>query len=185
MRVNVTPQVTGVPTFPLGILSHYAGSALPLTIVGIPYDMGDGIVAAVKAVVTNADGAEFTADCIRAKTGEWCTSFAATCFPSYGRVESGFKIAATLLLEDGSEFPTVIAVGDFELKAASPSATPGDPTRSFVTKGSDVYLKSFVDGEGAQHYVKQSMQFDARVGWGAVWTGDYILVDGEFVEVNQ
>jgi Mn-containing catalase len=55
--------------------------------------------------------------------------------------------------------------------------------RAYVVKGSDVYLKSEVVAE-VQHYVKQVMSYDPEIGWGADWTGDYILADGEFIPVN-
>jgi hypothetical protein len=27
------------------------------------------------------------------------------------------------------------------------------------------------------------MEFDPEIGWGASWSGDYLLIDGEFEEV--
>lgn len=43
------------------------------------------------------------------------------------------------------------------------------------------YFKSY-SRDGVQHYVRQVMSYDEEIGWGADWVGDYVIVDGKFVE---
>ncbi len=59
----------------------------------------------------------------------------------------------------------------------------GEPTVQFYVLGSDIYFKSYMDGY-VQHYVKQVAEHDDEIGWGVNWTGDYILVDGKFVNTE-
>lgn len=179
MTIDLSLHIRHGAALPLAPVYTYTGSALPLDIAGIPSSLAGEDVTGVTVSVTNADGISVSATA--EKTGNaWRVLFAPSNFDTYGVVAKGVRISAST-----AAGAVVVATADLVIKAASPSATPGDPTKSYVTKGSDIYLKSFVDGEGAQHYVRQTMQFDARVGWGAVWTGDYILVNGDFMEVNQ
>lgn len=51
-------------------------------------------------------------------------------------------------------------------------------------KGEDTYVYFKTDGAGVKHYKKQVIEYDDDMDdYGAVWTGDYILVNGEYVEV--
>lgn len=64
------------------------------------------------------------------------------------------------------------------------AVAPGLPSSFYVVKGDKMYLRSQIVN-GVQHYVEQTMEFDPDIGWGANWTGDYILdADGEFVPAN-
>jgi len=183
MKINVSIQARLDMTLPLMPVKSFTGSALPLEIDGIPVEMAGGKVTAVTATVTNASAVPATGACT--KVGNvWMTLFAASNFDEYGFVAKGIKIAVTVTRADLSTANIILAAGDFQIVASSASAQPGDPSRSYVVKGSDVYLKSYIVGE-VQHYVKQTMEYDSQIGWGANWSGDYILVNGEFIPFVQ
>ena len=58
--------------------------------------------------------------------------------------------------------------------------------KSYISKGDDVYIKSYVDSDGVQHYLKQVMSYDEDMAaWGADWQGDYILVDSAFTPAES
>jgi len=183
MKINLNIQMENKLTLPVMPVGIYTGSALPLEIVGIPALMAGGVVSGVNVTVTNADGIPVTG-AAAACGGAWFALFAASNFVSYGNVMAGIKIDATIERRDGTTATVTVGVADLEIKAASANATPGTPSNHYAVKGGDLYLKTQLV-EGVQHYTKQSMVFDAEIGWGAEWTGDYILgSDGEFVEVE-
>lgn len=184
MKVNLNIQMENMLTLPVMPVGIYTGSALPLEIVGIPALMAGGIVAGVNVTVTNADGIQVTG-AASPVGGAWYALFAASNFASYGDVMAGIKIDATIERRDGTTATVTVGVADLEIKAASANAAPGAPSSMVQVKGGDIYVKSQMV-EGVQHYVKQTVSFDADIGWGADWTGDYILgSDGEFVEVTE
>ena len=47
------------------------------------------------------------------------------------------------------------------------------------------YKESYVDADGRQHYKLETLSYSEEMGdWGLFWTGDYIIKDGEYVEVK-
>ncbi len=63
--------------------------------------------------------------------------------------------------------------------------TPSVPTASFQQKGDDEYVYFKTDANGVKHYKKQVLQYDEDMeDYGAIWTGDYIVVNNEYVEVT-
>lgn len=182
MKIELLHNIAQDPTLPIGPVRGFTDSAMLLHMCGIPAKIGGCDVVSVFVTIVNADGAPITGSAERAGA-TWRILFAASNFESFGVVENGAKVEARLKRADGTEFVTTIGVGNVEIVKGDPSAEPGDPTKAFVLKGDDVYLKS-ENVEGVQHYVRQSMEYDSEIGWGANWTGDYILVDGEFVPAN-
>ena len=180
MIIDLSDQMNISTGLPPRHAVTYVNSSMPLVFVGIPAVRADGEITAVAVTVTNADAMPTTAPCV--KEGDaWCVAFAPSCFPTYGFIERGYKVVATVKTPTGSTMSSTLAVGDVEIHPDSPRATPGDPSKGYVVKGDDIYLKSQVV-EGVQHFVKQTMEYDAEMGaWGATWSGDYILVDGEYV----
>lgn len=182
MKISLKNQIEVDPTLPVGPVNINTGSALRLELADIPTEMSGGTVAAVAVTITNADGAAVTGTATyNEDTGCWDILFAASNFASYGFVEYGLHVAVSVMVDD-STF-TEIYVGDFEVAQASASAMPGDPTASYVTKGGDQYLKTQVVDD-VQHYTKLSMVNHEQLGWTLTTDGDYILVDGEFVEAE-
>jgi hypothetical protein len=180
MIIHLKKNIRLDVTLPIGPVSGFTSSALPLEFVDIPGEICGAAVVAVAVTVTNADGVAATAPCEHAD-GVWRVIFAASCFEHYGYVESGVSVALTLRDGSGNERRMVLAVGDLEVKRSSPSAAPGDPEKSYQIKGEDIFVKTRVIDD-VQHYTRQEMSYDAEMGaWGADWLGDYILVDGEFV----
>ena len=182
MKIDLANQIGCDPALPLLPLRGYTGSALLAELCGIPDVLCGFPVASVAVSLVTPDAEPVTAAAEKAG-GEWRALFAASCFAGYGTVRRGFRVTAALKRADGTTFNLVLGVGNLEILAGSPEATPGDPSRTFVQKGGDVYLKSTVV-DNVQHYVKQVMEYDAEIGWGATWTGDYILVNGEFTEAE-
>lgn len=183
MKVDLTLQFGRDPTLPVMPVKVNTGSALALELVGVPRRHAGGEVSGVSVVVTNANGEPLSAVC--AKVGDaWCVIFAASGFAEYGFVRRGFCAVVEIRRADDSTASLTIC-GDFEVVSASAAAQPGNPSSAYQVSGGDVYLKSAVVAD-VQHYVKQSMVYDARVGWGATWGGDYIkTADGTFVEFTE
>ena len=180
MKINLERNLDFDATLPIGPVRVFTASVLSLELKGIPSKRGEKKVASVAVAVTNADAMTATAEAV--KIGSvWFVRFAASNFENYGTVENG--VAVTLVYDD--ETRECVGRGQFEVVAADASAKPGDPNDSYVAKGDSLYVKSRVDEQGVQHYLLQSMVYDAEMeAWGAEWTGDYILVDGEFVPAN-
>lgn len=171
---------TKKPVLPLKCGTVFSGSALPVTLVGVPESRGGLRVCGVRVRVVNAAGMPVSAECFMQR-GLWRCRFSAANFAVYGFVSQGMSVE--FMLEDG-EVETV-GVGDFEVVAANASAVKGEPSGVFMPKGDDVYFKSSVDEDGVQHYLKQKMVHDPDIGWGATWVGDYVLTaEGNFVEVK-
>ena len=183
MKINLNIQMENMLTLPVMPVGIYTGSALPLEIVGVPAMMAGGVVSGVSVPVTNADGVPLTGEAV-AVGGAWMVLFAASNFANYGDVMAGVKIDAVVARRDGTTAVVTVGVADLKIKAASANATAGTPSNMVAVKGSDVYCKTQVVN-GVQHYVKQVMSHNPEIGWGADWTGDYILgSDGNFVEVE-
>lgn len=181
MNIHLKTQLERDNTLPLTLIRINTGSALPLTIKDVPSVYAGGILEDVAVAVTNADGVAITGDCEQADgTDDWTILFAASNFAAYGAVKYGIKV--TLTLRQGERIYPIVFAGDFEVVQASASAEPGDPTASYVTKGSDQYLKTQVVDD-VQHYTKLAMVNHEQLGWTLTTDGDYILIDGEFVEV--
>ena len=179
MKIDLSRNIDFDATLPIGPVRVFTASVLTLELKGIPSKRGEKKVASVAVAVTNADGMTSTAEAV--KIGSvWFVRFAASNFANYGTVENG--VAVSLVYDDDSR--EVIARGQFEVVAATADAKPGDPSAAYVSKGDSLYVKSAVI-DGVQHYLLQSMVYDAEMeAWGAEWTGDYILVDGEFVAAD-
>ena len=81
--------------------------------------------------------------------------------------------------------PDTAHIGDVAVVNNILSYYDGAVWRSFdnTSKGDDTYIKSeLVDG--TQHYKKLVIVNNERIGWAFDLQGDYVLVDGEFQEVN-
>lgn len=184
MKVLLKLQAEADQTLPLMPVKVYTGSALPLELVGIPNSMAGGEITGVSVEVTNADNQPLTGECVKVGA-DWYVLFAAAGFVSYGFVSKGLKVTATVKRADGSTANVIIGVADFEAVAASASASAGVPSQGYIVKGGDLYVKSKVV-DAIQHYVKQSMEYDPEIGWGANWGGDYVLsADGQFVPYEE
>lgn len=182
MKIDLAKQIHIDPALPAGPLRGFTGSALLVELSGIPATLAGGAVEAVAVSLVTPDGLPLSANA--EKAGDvWRALFAASNLTGYGWTRNGFKATATVRMEDGSAHPCVLGVGNLGIDAGTPNAQPADPSRAYVTKGDEVYVKSRVV-ESVQHYVKQVMEYDADIGWGATWTGDYILVNGEFTEAE-
>jgi hypothetical protein len=179
MKLDLSRNIDFDATLPIGPVRVFSASVLTLELKGIPAKRGGKRVDGVLVSVTNADGMLVTANAV--KIGAiWFVRFAASNFANYGVVENG--VAVALVYDD--EPRECIGRGQFEVVAASAEAKPGTPTAAYVSKGDELYVKANVV-DGVQHYLLQSMVYDAEMeAWGAEWTGDYILVDGEFVAAN-
>ncbi len=180
MKIKLNLQATVDQTLPPLPVKIFTGSALPLELEGIPGEWAGGEVVGVSVTVKNADGVDVAAECALVGN-EWQCLFAGSNFPSWGFVENGVRITVAVKRSDDTTAYVIVGVADFDIKPATTSASPGTPGAMVAIKGGDVYLKTQVL-DGVQHYTKQQMAFDSRVGWGATWTGDYILTaDGDFV----
>lgn len=179
MTLNLRYQAKD-PSLPTAPLRTFAGSALALDLL-VPQAIAGEPLAGVAVTIVNADGAPATAPAVCQTPGWWSVVFAGSVLPSYGYVTNGFRAVATLGTGEATH-ETILAVGDLDIRAASATAIPGDVAASLQTKGGDIYCKTTVV-DGVQHYAKQTIAYDADMGaWGATWSGDYILVAGEWKE---
>lgn len=183
MRIDLKAQIENGLTLPVLPVGVYTGSALPLEIGAVPAKLGGGTVSGLSVTVTNADGVPVTG-AAAASGGVWRALFAASNFVHYGEVKSGVKIDAHVEREDGSAAEVTVGLADLVIKPATADATPGTPSSMVMIKGSDIYFPRGAPIDGVQHYIKQVIVYDPDIGYGAEWTGDYILsADGQFVEV--
>ena len=182
MKIELLHNIAQDPTLPIGPVRGFTGSSLFLELCGIPPKIGGCDVVSVGVTIVNADGAPITGTAER-DGAIWRILFASSNFAAFGNIKNGAKVSSELLRADGTRFATTLGVGNVEIVKGDPSAEPGNPSRAFVVKGDDVYLKSEVV-EGVQHYVEQVMENNPEIGWGANWIGDYILDNGEFVPTN-
>lgn len=183
MKINLYRNTRYDPTFKIGPAKCYTASAMPLEFVGIPDQWSGGTVTAVTITVVNADGVPLTAPAT--KDGDtWRILFAASNFATYGRIDHGLKVEAAITRPDGAVYILTVGIGGVEIKQGDANAEAGEPMAAYVVKGSDVYLKSELIN-GVQHFVRQTMEYDPDIGWGANWGGDFILVAGDFVPYEQ
>jgi len=183
MRVDLYLQFRRDLTLPAMPVRVNSGSALPLELYGIPAVVSGATVTGVSVQITNANSEPLTATCT--KIGDaWVTLFASSGFVNYGTVKNGFKAMVTCRRQDGVSM-TIHICGDFEVVASSASAVPGSQSTAYQIAGGDVYKKTQVIG-GVQHYIKEQMAYDADIGWGAEWVGDYVKSnDGQFIPFVQ
>ena len=179
--IDVTDNVRLSLVIPLRRLGVYTGSSALIGIKGMPDEFVGLRVLGVKLSLTNADGASLSVDCEQ-KDRLWTAMFASSFCSAYGHVSNGMKVEASV--DDGEHVhQIVVGVGDFDIVASSADARRGDPDRAFQGKGDDVYLKT-EKVEGVQHFTRLECVYNDRIGWGFDRVGDFILVDGEFVEVD-
>ncbi len=180
MRIDLTRNLNEDVGYPIGPVRVFTSSLLAIDLSGIPRARHGIAIERVEVAVTNADGLSFKA--VASRLGSlYYVRFAAADFANYGEVENGITISLVYANEGVEQ----IAAGQLIIVAANANAKPGDPTAKYVTKGDDLYVRTIVK-DGIQHYCKQTMTYDAEMeAWGADWTGDYVLIDGEFVEANQ
>lgn len=174
---------------PLNCTAVYNSSSLAIEVTHLRMFADLGALRKVEVIVVNADGLKLTAEAkkVERTNGDAYTcTFASTNFEHYGFVVRGVKIVLTISpSDDEEELKYIAGVGDFEVMQASADATAGNPGASgYEARGEDVYLRTEVV-DGVQHYTKQVMVYDAAIGWGATWEGDYILTDGEFVKQGE
>jgi hypothetical protein len=179
MTIDLKNNLAYSVALPVGPVRMFANSVLTLEVANAPATRNGKSVAAVEVAVTNADGVKNAANATKIGSSHF-VRFAASCFAAYGEIENG--VAVTLVYADESR--ETVAAGSLRIAAADASTKPGDPTKSLVAKGDEVFVKSRVV-DGVQHFVKQVMSYDADMeAWGADWTGDYVLEDGDFVAVE-
>lgn len=179
MRICIIDQLEN-PNVPLKCGAVRAGSSLPVEVIGMPSYVGGALVKGVRVEVTNADGVEIEAPCKRCGSF-WVTLFSSTNFERYGFISGGLRVVIDLEDGDGAQ-EFVLGVGDFEVQPASVQTEPGDPTAVFVKKGDRAFERSRVV-DGVQHYVERTLEYVEGMGWGANWTGDFILDrHGNFIE---
>ncbi len=174
---------------PLNCASVYTGSSLMVEVTHVRMFAHLGAVKKVEVIVVNADGLKLTAEAKKVERtfgDNYTCTFAAANFEHYGFVIRGVKVVLTISpSDDAEELRYVAGVGDFEVMQGSADATAGNPGSStYEEKGEDLYLKTEIV-EGVQHYTKQVMVYDSSIGWGASWSGDYVLTDGEFVKEGE
>lgn len=180
MKIDLKVQIEVDPLYPAGPLAGYSGSTVLAELVGVPASLAGGTVAGVEVTLTTPDGLQVTEPAEKVGS-EWHVLFAASNFTCFGTTRRGFKAVAIIVRDDGTTFPYTLGIGNLHIDAGTPDAQPGDPSKSYVVKGEDIYVKTRVIDD-VQHYARQEMSYDAEMGaWGAEWLGDYILVDGEFV----
>lgn len=183
MIINFDIQDDFGATMPLMPVRAFTGSSLSLEMAFRAPVVG-AAVTAVKVAITNANNTPATATATRLANGHWAVVFASSNFEEYGFVAKGVKFSATYKLGETTYSDQIIGIADLDIIASSANARPGDPDRSYVQKGDEVFVKSYME-DSVQHFVKQTMEYDEDMGaWGANWTGDYILVNGEFVDAN-
>lgn len=180
--ITVTPEIVN-RCWQAEPVRIWTGSALPLMLVGLPSVLAGGEVVGVEFEVVNADGATLTVDAATDGKEGWFAILEAGNFSAYGAIEKGIKVWAKVSMPDGGTARVIVAVSDFEVVQSSASAEAGDPTRTFQEKGGDQFVKTEIV-EGVQHYAKFELARDPRVNsYLARYTGDYILVGGNFQEI--
>jgi hypothetical protein len=176
MTIDLKNNLAYSVALPVGPVRVFTASVLSIEIANVPASRHGKTVASVEVAVTNADGISASAAATKIGSSHY-VRFAASLFTTYGEVENG--VAVFLVFADDTRERVASAL--LRVLAASADTKPGDPSKSLVAKGDEVYVKSRLV-EGVQHYVKQVMTYDPDMeAWGADWTGDFILVDGQFV----
>lgn len=167
-----------------------SGSAAAFTILGVPAEFGGITLTGCALQLTNADGTTQTVTCTKKTRGGetvWCVTFPASHFTHYGIVEGGVRVHGLGLDATETAVDLTLATGNLCIKKDDPTAEPGDLSRGVAYRGEDVFNKAGApDAHGVQHYKKQTLEWSPEMGdWGVVWTGDYILENGQFVEVDE
>jgi len=184
MYMNLEIQAERDVTLPPHAVKTFTGSALPLELGGIPSKWAGGEVTGVSVTVTNANGLPIVGTCALVD-GEWMVLFAASSFANYGHVEKGVKIDVSVKRADGSTAVVTLAAADLDIVRSSAASQPGTPGTFYVVKGDRCFERSVKVGD-VQHYVERTMAYDPAIGWGAVWSGDFILdASGNFVSVEE
>lgn len=175
MKIDITRNLEDNTGYPIGPIHVFAGSLLSLEILGVPRMREGHRVVNVEVVLTNANGETYR-NPVEVIGWYRVVRFPAEALQTVGEVENG--IAIYFIYDDDSA--EQIAAG--QLVVANPTAT-WQPTQ-YEIRGSEIYVRSEVK-DGVQHYVKQELVYDSDMqAWCAAWTGDYILVNGEFKEYN-
>lgn len=161
----------------------WAGADNLVEVVGVPRRVAAMKVDGVALELTNADGvvdvffAEVCGDA-------WCLRVPAKFLATYG-VISGGAVLKLLGSWNGEREAVTVAQGSLCIRQSSADILPGSPAADFVRRGDDVYKAAEVV-DGVQHYKLERLVYSSDMeGWGLVWTGDYILEDGVFVEVDR
>jgi hypothetical protein len=162
-----------------------SGSAAIFSIIGVPESFGGIPITGVALQLTNADGTTLTLTATQS-IGSWAVTFPATHFSAYGIIDGGVRVHA-LGTSGGSPVDITLATGNLCIKQDDPTARPGEMSAGVWYRGEDVFNKAGApDAQGIQHYKKQVLAYDAEMGdWGVTWVGDYIIENGNFVEVTQ
>lgn len=182
MRLDVSNQIKRGVQYPLYPIHVLTGSAFPIEIMGVPENRGSGDVVGVKFSVTNADGVKIEAPLKSSKDNIWRGIFSAENFKTFGFVTRGVSVFVEFI-EDGFSHNEKIAVGDLHVLQGSPEATPGEGPSASPWLGADQYHKSEIV-DGVQHYKRVEIRYDADMAdWGFILVGDFILENGEMVEV--
>ena len=180
--IDVSDNINLSLTLPLRQVGVYTGSAAPIGICGIPAAFIGAPVSDVSLTLTNADGTAMTVPCV--KSGNfWTALFAPSFFAAYGFISRGVKVVASVREGDATR-TVIVGVGDLDIQPDTADVRRGDPDKTVQCKGDDIYLKTQII-DGVQHYKRMALVYDERVGWAFDRIGDYILVDGEFREVNS
>ena len=174
-----------------------SGSAAIFSIIGVPESFGGIPITGVALQLTNADGTTLTLTASKVSSGiscgaglralpPWAVTFPATHFSAYGIIEGGVRVHA-LGTSGDSPVDITLATGNLCIKQDDPTARPGEMSAGVWYRGEDVYNKAGApDASGTQHYKKQVLAYNAEMGdWGVTWVGDYIIENGNFVEVTQ
>ena len=173
MRINIEPNNLHLP---LRAVTCGLNSALRLTLVNIP-DEATAVTVTVPAIV---EGAETRLACNCTRSGFlWTASLAPNYFPALiGR--GTYSVIATI-----DSQPTWLGTGDFTVVSTElTGSTPPPGAGIYQKKDDDLYLKTVIIND-VQHFAKQDLVWDSDMeAYGLTWTGDYILVDGEFQEVE-
>lgn len=175
MKIDITKNLEYDTGYPIGPIKVYQGSLLSLEILGVPRMREGHRVTGVEVIVTNAEGETYRNPV--ETIGQWrVVRFPAEAFQTVGEVKEGVQIF--FIYEDD----TAEQVGSGQLLILDGEATWSQG--QYTVKGSDIFVRSEIK-DGVQHYVIQTLAYDEEMkSWCAKWTGDYILVDGEFIEYN-
>lgn len=178
-------HVIGHVNRPLVDIWLLSGSAAAISIIGVPRSFAGIAITGVALQLTNADG---TTQTLTAHVvGDlWCVIFPASHFASYGIIEGGVRVHALGADESGNAVDLTLATGNLCIRQDDPTARPGELINGVWYRGEDVFNKAGApDAHGVQHYKRQVLEYDADMAdWGVSWVGDYVLVNGQFVEVE-
>ena len=167
-----------------------SGGAAAFSIIGVPAKFAGVEIQSIALQLTNSDGTTQTITATRGDGSERSVKyhciFPATHFSSYGIVEGGVRVHG-LGLNGAESVDLTLATGSLCIKQDDPLARPGDLAAGVWYRGEDVFNKAGgPDVHGVQHYKRQELRYDEDMhDWTPVWVGDYILENGNFVEVSE